>query len=63
MEMEEAVLGLCKSILKFTSLKKSRKRRHLRINRNGKDKVRFVSGIEANMIFTSKGRRTCGAEV
>lgn len=57
MEMEETILGLCKSILKFTSLRKSRKRRHLRINRNGKDRVRFMSGIEANMTFTSKGRR------
>lgn len=63
MEMEETVLGLCKYILKFTSLRKSRKKRHLRINRNSKGKVRFVPGIEANMIFTSKGRRTRGAKV
>lgn len=60
---EDPVLGLCKPIQKCMYLRKNSKRWHLRINRNGKDKVRFMSGIgQAHMILTSKGRRTQGVE-
>lgn len=61
--MEGPVLGLCESILQYFFLRKSCKRRHLRIKRNCKDKVRFMSGTgEANMLLTSEDRRIQGAD-